>query len=210
MHRRDVLKKLAVLSAFGAVAPLALAQQRAPFEVLANQVPAEVEGKIEVIEFFHYGCPHCRNFHPLVKDWLTRLPEDVAYRKVPAIWGNEQLRGLARLYFTAERTGTLSMLEESIFVAVQDDRRPIHTEDGLRDWIERFELDHAAFMDTYKSFALQAMIQRADQVARTYRVQGVPTMAVGGRFITSASLTGSHQGTLEVVDTLVEQLRSEA
>lgn len=209
MKRREALKHLGLLTLAGA-APLAFAQQRAPFEVLANRVPGEVEGKIEVIEFFHYGCPHCRNFHPLVKDWLARLPEDVAFRKVPAIWGNEQLRGLARLYYTAERTETLGLIEESIFAAVQDERRPIHTEDGVRDWIGRFELDQKVFMDTYKSFALQAMIQRADQVARTYRIQGVPTMAVGGRFITSASMTGSHQGTLEVVDRLVEQIRSEA
>ncbi|HRQ57454.1 MAG TPA: thiol:disulfide interchange protein DsbA/DsbL [Azoarcus taiwanensis] len=208
MNRREVLKHLGLLSAAGA-APLAFAQQRAPFETLANRVPSEVEGKIEVIEFFHYGCPHCRNFHPLVKDWLTRLPEDVAFRKVPAIWGNEQLRGLARLYYTGERTETLGLIEEAIFAAVQDERRAIHTEEGVRNWITRFDFDHAAFMDTYKSFALQATIQRADQIARTYRIQGVPTVAVGGRFITSASMTGSHQGTLEVVDQLLERIRNE-
>ena len=209
MNRRQLLKQLGLLSLAG-MAPLAVAQQREPFQMLPNPVPAEVEGKIEVIEFFHYGCPHCRNFFPLVKDWLTRLPEDVAFRKVPAIWGNEQLRGLARLYFTAERTGTLEIIEEAIFVAVQDERLPIHTEDGVRNWLNRFELDPQAFMDTYKSFALQAMLQRADQVARAYRVQGVPTMAVGGRYVTSASMTGSHPATLEVVDHLIGELRAQA
>lgn len=208
MNRREALRNLGMLGMVGmASLPLARAQQRAPFEALPNPVPPEVEGKIEVIEFFHYGCPHCRNFYPLVRDWRTRLPEDVAFRKVPAIWGNEQLRALARLYYTGERTGTLSIIEEAIFAAVQDERRPIYTEAGVRDWIVRFELDHQAFMDTYGSFALQGMIQRADQVARTYRIQGVPTMAVGGRFITSASMTGSHQGTLETVDRLVAELR---
>jgi protein dithiol oxidoreductase (disulfide-forming) len=144
-----------------------------------------------------------------MKHWRKSLPEDVVFRAVPAIWGNEQLRGLARLYYTAEITDTLDLLEEAIFAAVQDEKRPIHTEAGVRDWIKRFDVDEKAFMDTYNSFALQAMIQRADQVARAYRIQGVPTMAVSGRYITSASMTGSHEKTLQVVDELIVKARTE-
>lgn len=211
MNRRLMLKHLAAAAALSVAGPAALAQRRSPelFQVLPNKIPSETAGKIEVIEFFHYGCPHCRDFHPLMKHWLKSLPEDVSFRAVPAIWGNEQLRGLARLYYAAERTGTLDKLEEAIFAAVQDQRRPIHTEAGVRDWIGRFDVDAKAFMDTYNSFALQAMVQRADQVARAYRVQGVPTIAVGGRYFTSASITGSHENTLKVVDELIERVRAE-
>ncbi len=210
MNRRLMLKQLSALAALAAAGPAAFAQQgQQPFEILPNKVASEDPGKIEVIEFFHYGCPHCRNFYPLIKDWKKSLPEDVAFRVVPAIWGNEQLRGLARLYYTAERTGTLDKLEEAIFKAVQDERRPIHTESGLKSWIAQFDVDAKAFMDTYNSFGLQAMVQRADQIARAYRVQGVPTMAVGGRYITSASLSGSHENTLRVVDQLIVRARGE-
>lgn len=210
MNRRLMLKGLTAVAALTAGGPGAFAQaNRELYQTLPNRVPSESPGKVEVIEFFHYGCPHCRDFHPLMKHWLKSLPDDVAFRAVPAIWANEQLRGLARLYYTTERTGNLDKLEEAIFVAVQDDRRPIHTEAGVRDWVGRFDVDVKTFMDTYNSFALQAMIQRADQVARAYRVQGVPTMAVGGRYITSASVTGSHEKTLSVVDELIVKARAE-
>ncbi|HRP96340.1 MAG TPA: thiol:disulfide interchange protein DsbA/DsbL [Rhodocyclaceae bacterium] len=211
MNRRLMLKGLAVLAALSATAPTVLAQQGGGelYNILPNRVASETSGKVEVIEFFHYGCPHCRDFHPLMKEWLKRLPEDVEFRAVPAIWGNAQLRGLARLYYAAERSGHLASLEDAIFAAVQDERLPIHTEEGVRDWIGRFDLDAKAFMDTYNSFAMQAMVQRADQVARAYRVQGVPTMAVGGRYVTSASITGSHENTLKVVDELIVKARAE-
>lgn len=210
MNRRLMLKGLTALAALSATAPAVLAQAAGErYTTLPNPVSSESSGKIEVIEFFHYGCPHCRDFHPLMKAWLKDLPEDVEFRAVPAIWGNAQLRGLARLYYAAERSGHLSALEEPIFAAVQDDRLPIHTEAGVRDWIDGFDVDGKAFMDTYKSFAMQALVQRADQVARAYRVQGVPTMAVGGRYITSASMTGSHENTLEVVNELIAKVRAQ-
>ncbi len=210
MNRRQVLVQLGALAMAGAAAPAVFAQSQEQFQALANPIPPEVAGKIEVIEFFHYGCPHCRNFHPLVKDWSKRLADDVVLVKVPAIWGNEQLRGLARLYYAAERTGTLDILEDGIFEAVQDRRLPIHNESGVTDWIKRFDLDHQGFINIYKSFALQAQVQRADQIARAYRVQGVPTLAVGGRYLTSASMTGSHQATLEVADQLIQRVRAAA
>lgn len=209
MNRRLILKQLGALALLSAATPVAFAQQGELYRTLPSRIPSETPGKVEVIEFFHYGCPHCRDFHPLIKDWLKRLPEDVSFRAVPAIWGNEQLRGLARLYYAAERTGTLDVIENGIFVAVQDERRPIHTEAGVKDWIAGFDVDAKAFMDTYNSFALQAMVQRADQVARAYRIQGVPTMAVGGRYFTAASITGSHERTLAVVDELIVRARAE-
>lgn len=210
MNRRLILKQMSALALLSAATPMAFAQPADMYRSLPSAIPSETPGKIEVIEFFHYGCPHCRDFHPLVKDWVARLPEDAAFRGVPAIWGNDQLRGLARLYYAAERTGTLDVIEDGIFAAVQDDRRPIHNEAGVEDWIKGFEVDAKAFMDVYKSFALQAMVQRADQVARAYRIQGVPTVAVGGRYFTSASITGSHERTLTVVDELIARVRAES
>ncbi|AUN93832.1 thiol:disulfide interchange protein DsbA/DsbL [Pseudazoarcus pumilus] len=207
-RRRIFLQGTAAAFALSAVPPSLMAAER--YQRLKVPVPQEAEGRIEVIEFFHYGCPHCRNFHPLLQAWKKKLPEDVAFRAVPAIWGNEQLRGLARLYYALERSGTLEGLENDIFKAVQDDKRPIFDADGVRAWLEGRDVDVDLVMETYESFAVQGLVQRADQIARAYRIQGVPTMAVGGRYTTSATLTGSHAATLEVVDELIARVRGKA
>lgn len=208
MNRRRMLQHTAALAALSAVPPSLLAAER--YETLKVPVAQDVEGKIEVLEFFHYGCPHCRNFFPLVQAWKKKLPEDVVFRAVPAIWSNAQLRGFAQLFYTAESLGVLARIDGEIFKAVQDQKRPLFTEDGVRAWIGEQGLDINAFMDTYNSFAVQGQVQRADQIARAYRIQGVPTMAVGGRYVTSAGLSGGHAATLEVVDELIAGLRTKA
>lgn len=209
MNRRLMLKQLGALTALSAAAPSLLAQQ-ARFVTLPNPMEGDTPGKIEVLEFFHYGCPHCKDFDPLLNTWKKSLAEDVAVRRVPAIWGNAQLRELARLYYTIETAGLVDMLHEPVFAAVQQQKRPLHTEEGVRAWLSAYpDVDVEAFMSTYKSFGLQAMIQRADQLARSFRVQGVPTMAVGGRYLTSASMTGSHASALDMVDELIVKVRAE-
>ena len=207
MNRRDVLKQLAAVSAALPLANLAWAKD--PFVVLNPAQPTDDPSKIEIIEFFHYGCPHCRDFDPLVAAWSRKLPADVSFRHVPAIWNNPQLAALARLFYAAEASGDLKTLHEKVFVAVQDERRPLHTEDGVREWIDGKVADPAKFMEAYKSFGVNSQLQRADQLARAMKIQGVPTVAVDGRFLTSASMAGSHDGALQVVDQLVERIRKE-
>lgn len=211
MNRRLMLKQLSALAVLASAGPAVLAQQQEGlrFQAMPNRIAPETEGKIEVIEFFHYGCPHCRNFHPLVKTWLETLPEDVVFKANPVVWGSDQLKGLARLHITAERSGTLKAIQDKIFVGVQDERLPLHTEAGVSDWIAKQDVDAKAFMDTYKSFAIQGLVQRADQVTRAYKVQGVPTVAVDGRYITSATIAGSHENALKVVDKLIQLVREE-
>lgn len=210
MNRRHALQQLGALALLAGPAGRAFAQRAAQgFQVLEPAVPTTAKGKIEVVEFFHYGCPHCRDFDPLLEQWIKRLPEDVSFVRVPAIWGNPQLQGLARLYYTFEVTGQVAKLHEPVFEAVQDSKEPLHTEDGVRDWVGKRGVDVKAFMDAYKSFGVQSMVQRADQMARAYKIQGVPTMAVDGRFLTAASMTGSHEGTLKQVDQLLARVRSE-
>lgn len=211
MNRRLVLKQLAAFAALSYVGTAALAQRAGgpAFQTLGSRIPTEAPGKVEVIEFFHYGCPHCRDFDPLIEHWVKSLPKDVAFRRVPAIWGNAQLRELARLYYTIERTGAIDKLHSSVFPAFQEQKRPLNTEEGVRSWVEKSGVDAKAFMDTYKSFGLNALVQRAEQLAAAYKIQGVPTMAVGGRYITSASISGSHENTLKVVDELIVKARGE-
>jgi thiol:disulfide interchange protein DsbA len=207
MNRRLMLKQLGAL-AFLSVGALPALAQLQTYTQLPNRIEGDNPGKIEVVEFFHYGCPHCRAFEPLVAEWNKKLPDDVVLRLVPTIW-NGQLRELARLYYTIEATGHYQTLHSKVFTAVQDQRRPLHTPDGVRDWLGGFpEVDAAAFMDVYSSFSMNAKLQRAEQQARAYQIRGVPTMVVDGLYATSASLTGSHEATLLQVNELIERVRN--
>ncbi len=207
MNRRTLLKELGALALLSA-SPLAFAQQGGQrFVTLPSKVASDVPaGKIEVVEFFHYGCPHCRNFDPLLKLWVGKQPDDVVFRHVPVMWGNQQQIGLARLYYGLEAEGSLERLNKEVFVAVQDKKLPLHTADGAKEWVATQGVDADKFAKGYQ----EAPLMNADSLTRSYRIQGVPSMAVGGRFVTSASLTGSHEGTLAVVDELIAQVRAGA
>jgi len=219
MNRRDVLQQLGALALLAGPVGRALAQgQSSAYKLVEPPVPTDVPGKIEVLEFFHYACPHCHDFDPLVQEWLKKLPADVAFSRVPATW-NSQLKNLARVYYALQVTKHLDALHEKIFVAVQQDRERLFEEDGLREWIGRQKgVDVKAFMDAYKSFGVNASVGRADQLARAYKVDGVPLLAVGGRYLTSASMmSGSrdaavkevdlHKAALKEADILIEKVR---
>lgn len=206
MNRRDALK----LSALALALPTAsVSWAQSPFTVLNPPQKGDDPSKIEVVEFFHYGCPHCRDFDPLVEAWRKKQAADVSFRQVPAIWDNPQLSALARLFYAAEVSGELAAVHSQAFIAVQEQKRQLFTEEQVREWIEGKVGDSAKFMAAYTSFGVNSMLQRADQLARAMRIQGVPTVAVDGRFLTSASMAGSHEAALKVVDQLIERVRKE-
>lgn len=216
MQRRQVLKQLAALGGLAMTSVSVLAQGTPPpFLTLPTPQATEVKGKIEVIEFFHYGCPHCRDFDPLLEQWVKALPADVVFKRVPAIWGNPQLQALARFYYAEEATGELARLHGKVFAAVQDDKvaltdkDPNNAQAAAVEWVARQGVDGKKFADAYKSFGVNSKIQRADQLARAYQIQGVPTLAIDGKFLTSASMTGSHPNTLKVADQLIARARKE-
>lgn len=216
MNRRSMLMQLGALGVLAASGSRVLAQTGEAFKTLPGKITGDTPDKIELIEFFHYGCPHCRDFDPLLHVWLKNLPGDVSFRRVPAIWGNPQLRELARLYYTLETLGEVDRLNAAVFAAVQDKKLPLHTEQGVRDWAAAQGLDVAVFMNTYNSFGINTQVKgadhklkRADELAKAYDIKGVPTMAVGGRYLTSASMTGSHEATLKMVDELIVKARAE-
>lgn len=209
MDRRHALKQVAALAGLAAIGMPALAQ-REPFITLDPVQPTDDKSRIELIEFFHYGCPHCRDFDPLLEAWLVGLPKDAYFKRVPAIWGNATLKSLARLYYAAETTGDLHKLHGSVFGAYQTEKRPLTTEAGVREWVASKGVDADKFMAAYKSFGIESKLARAEQLAKNFHVQGVPTMAVNGRYITSASMTGSHENTLKVVEELLVKARGKA
>src|SRR5690606_34379415 len=124
-------------------------------------------------------------------------------------WNNAQLQGLARLYYTAEVTGELESLHPQVFAAVQKDKRPLHTESGVRAWVTGKIADVEKFMAAYKSFGVNSMLERGNQLAAKMKISGVPTLVVEGKYLTSSSMAGGHEGALKVLDQLVARARSE-
>ncbi|MBX3687500.1 MAG: thiol:disulfide interchange protein DsbA/DsbL, partial [Rhodocyclaceae bacterium] len=105
-------------------------------------------------------------------------------------------------------TGELHALHSKVFTALQSDKVPLNTEDGVRAWIAKQGGDEKRFMETYKSFGVQSMVQRADQIARAYKIQGVPTLAIDGKYLTAGSMAGTHENALKVADQLIQRVRA--
>jgi len=211
MNRRDALQQLGAFALLASPVGLALGQSRGSFQTLKSEVPVNTAGKIEVLEFFLYNCSHCQEFEPLVAQWIKRLPNDVAFMRVPVVWGNHKnsahIKSWARLYYTLLITKRLD-LHETVFTAVQKQRMQFNDPNVVREWARTNNLDVSVFMDVYNSFGVNTQVQRAERLSGSYRIDSVPTMAVAGRFLTSAFLADSgHEGTLKVVDSLIERVR---
>ncbi|WP_332673429.1 thiol:disulfide interchange protein DsbA/DsbL [Aromatoleum sp.] len=208
MNRRLALKQLAALGALSAFGSSALAQPQA-YQTLGTKVPTEVAGKVEVIEFFSYGCPHCHDFEPLLNNWSKGLPGDVNFIKVPITFNRAEWTTLARIYYTLDVMGEAGKRGPAVFAAIHDEKRPLHREDALMEWVAGSGIDAKRFSDTYKSFGVQSKVQRANQIAAAYKVSGVPMMAVDGRYIISASTAGGYDQMLKTVDELIARSRTE-
>jgi thiol:disulfide interchange protein DsbA len=183
-------------------------QELKDFTVLKTPVPVESGAKIEVLEFFQYSCPHCASFEPYLAAWKKKLPADVDYRRIPIAWDNSTMPHV-RIYYTLEALGKLPELHEKVFAAIQKNRQPMLNPDAIADFMAANGIDRKQWLDTYNSFSVAARANRAGQIWRAYKVDGTPIMAVDGRFMTAPSMVGTREGTLAVLDYLVQRARSE-
>lgn len=168
--------------------------------------PTEDAGKIEVLEFFSYGCPHCAEFNPLVVAWAAKLPGDVVFKKVPITFGRAAWANTSRLYYTLDITGDLARLESEVFKAIHVDRVNLFDERTLTEWVAKKGVDAKKFADTFKSFGVNSKVSRADQMAQAYKVQGVPALAIDGKFMVGGQ---GFNEQLAIADKLIVKARSE-
>lgn len=169
--------------------------------------PAESAHRIEVIEFFSYGCPHCRHLHPLVTAWAKHLPEDVALIRVPVSFGRAAWASLVRLHFALELTGDLERLDEAVFEAIHAQRTKLFTKDQILAWVGRQGVDAKAFEDAFTSFVVQRRLARSDQLVREYAVDAVPLITVGGRYAVVGQAAKGYPDLLVIADGLIERAR---
>lgn len=175
----------AALLALGAM-PWAACAQGTPvsgqdYLPLANPQPKEDPKKIEVIEFFSYGCGHCNDFHPLIKAWAAKQPADVAFRRVPVVW-NAAWGALARLFYTLEATGDLAKMDDAVFAALHQQRLRLYDEKSMGEWYVRQGGDAKKFSDAFNSFGVMSKLKRAEQLGKAMGIDSVPTLVVEGRY----------------------------
>jgi thiol:disulfide interchange protein DsbA len=205
----------AVVSTAGMVALPALAQIK-PIEgetgFLTLDVPAPLiapAGKIEVVEFFWYKCPHCHAFEPVFNAWAKKLPKDVFLRRIP-VGFRADFEPQQRLFFVLEALNKLDELHAKVFQTIHVEKLPLDTFEQLLAWAEKQGIAKDRFSELYKSFTITSKVRKATQLQEAYAVDGVPSLGIQGRYFTSATEAGSMQRALQITDALIAQSRSKA
>jgi thiol:disulfide interchange protein DsbA len=211
MKRRDFSAQLAAAALGLPLAGRALAQG-APVEGqnyvrLSQPVAVPSTGKIDVIEFFWYGCPHCFAFEPSLDAWSKKVPADVAFRRVhvgfTALHQTHQ-----KIFCTLEAMGLVEQMHRKVFNAIHQQRRHLDKEADIQAFATENGVDGAKFMDVFKSFAVQTKARQYSQLTDAYKIDGVPALGVHGRYYTSVALAGSHEKALQVVEFLAQKVRT--
>lgn len=187
-----------------AVLPLAVwGQPRGGEDYMVLEAPQRVEepGKIEVIEFFWYGCIHCYNLEPALESWVKKLPRDVNFRRVPAVLSQAWARDAA-IFYTMEALGLLDRLHRPLYDAIHRDRLRTDKSEAFNEWLAKNGVDAKKFDETLRSFSVQSKARRAAQMTIAYRVDGTPAMAVQGRYV----IPGSAR-ILQTTDYLIDFVR---
>ena len=174
---------------------------------LSPPLPVEVPGKINVIEFFWYGCPHCYDLEPLIEPWARKLPSDVAFRRVPAVFNNPQWTLDAQIFYSLDALGLVERLHRPLFDAIHRDHLRTADPAALHEWLTNKGVDVQKFDAAMRSFGVQSRVRRAAQLSIAYQITGTPAMAVQGRYTINSDAVKSHEALLSVTDYLIGVVR---
>ncbi len=210
MKRLVALLFVTLVSSLTLSGPSLAAEPQVGRELKAISPPlASPKDKIEVIEFFSYGCNHCNDFHPLISQWASRLPKDVSFRRVPVSFNRPEWARLSRIYYALEATDNLAKLDAAVFIAIHEQRVQFKTDEAVVAWAASKGADAKKFGDAMAAFSMQAKLQRADQDASTARISGVPSLAVDGRYLLNNEAVGSYEELLKLTDSVIAKVRQE-
>lgn len=168
--------------------------------------PSDTTGKIEVLEFFAYSCSHCNALEPLVEAWAPTLPDNVVLKPVPVAF-NASMADLQKLYYTLESLNRLDLHKE-VFKAIHAESKRIYDAKAITNWVVSKGIDRKAFEDVFNSFGVNSKVMRANELAKIYNVEGTPSIAVGGKYLTSPSMAHSYEGTITQAQKLVEMVNA--
>ena len=209
----SVSKRLITLFALFSLSGLVSAQAQKieegfDYRILPIAQPVETKGKVEVIEFFWYGCPHCYDFEPELSAWVKRQPKDVVFRRVPVAFRDDFLPH-SQMYYALESMGKADALNEKVMYAMHKENKRLLTESEIADWVASQGIDRNTFLATYRSFAVVSKARAARQMADAYRIDGVPTIVMQGRYVTSPSIAGTKSKAITVMDYLEQKIRKD-
>jgi thiol:disulfide interchange protein DsbA len=214
MKRREFSSRLISLTAGASAlvsATCALAQgepvEGTSYVKLSQPIPMPAGGKIEVVEFFWYGCPHCSIFEPTLAAWQKKLPADVSFRRAPVVFREEPFTTHQKLYYSLEAMDLVEAMQRKVFHAIQVDQAKLDKLPDILTLMAKNGVDTAKFTDAFNSFSVQTKARQAKQLAEAYRIDGVPTLGIHGRYYTSPSLAGSPEKALSVADYLIQRSR---
>jgi thiol:disulfide interchange protein DsbA len=193
-------------------APSALAasvQAGRDYTLIEPPQPVAGGGKIEVVEFFSYGCSHCNDFHPLITSWAAKLPKDVVFRRVPVSFSRPPWARLASIYYALEATGNVEKLDSLVFAATHKDRVIFDSNEAVANWATSKGADGKKIGDAMGSFGVQSRLKAGDQESVRYGITGVPALAVNGRYLINNSAAPNYGSLLTLVDTVVAKVRAE-
>ena len=175
------------------------------YKKLAQQA-TETGDKIEVLEFFWYGCPHCYSFEPYIKAWKKTKPANVVFKRVPAIF-RPDWEVQARAYYALSNMGVIEAQHGKIFEALnkKKSRLKLNTKELITDFVVKNGVDEKKFLAEYSSFAVDSMVRKAKKKQAGYQIQGVPSIAINGKYLTSGSMSGSYENMIKIIDALIER-----
>ena len=213
MKRRDFSKQLAGAGLGLATAGLAQAQggpvEGQHYVRLSTPAPVSLpspDKKVDVVEFFWYGCPHCFALEPLLESWVRRLPADVAFRQVP-VGFSMQHQTHQKIYYALEELGQLPALHRRVFNAIHQQNLRLNSEADIVAFVAANGVDGEKFKAAFKSFSVATKCNRAKLLSDAYKIDGVPALGINGRFYTSGALAGSHERSFAVADFLIQRAR---
>ena len=195
-----IFSRLIAVTAF--VAFGAAAQTNPPWAKLEPQQPTEANGKIEVIEFFWYGCPHCYRLEPSLNEWLKHKPADVEFKRVHAIPSPSWLPH-AKIYYTLETMNLVDKLHDKVFDAIHKDNKNLLNEKVLDKFLADNGVDPAKYHEIEKSFTVDSKLKRANQMTAAYKVDGVPRVFVDGKLFTGPEFAGGEDKIMGAVDEMI-------
>ena len=169
-----------------------------------TQAPTDTGDKVEVLEFFWYGCPHCFTFEPYIKDWKKTKPANVEFVRVPAIF-RPDWEIQARAYYALSNMGVIEDLHGKIFSAINKDKKRLNNKALITDFVVKNGVNREKFEKEYSSFSVDSMVRKAKKKQTAFKIQGVPSIAVNGKYLTSGSMSGSYDNLIKIMDHLIEK-----
>jgi protein dithiol oxidoreductase (disulfide-forming) len=206
------------LAALTATASPSNPQEGTDYRVLQPAQPTESGKKVEVTEFFWYSCPHCAAFDPALSAWVKKQGDKIDFKQVPVVF-RDSFIPQQKMYYALEAMGKTGEMNPKIFHAIHVDRQTVDTDDTILDFVVKQGIDKKTFTALYNSFGIQTKVRRAAQLQESYKVDGVPMIAIGGRYVTSPSIAGAtmanqpesmqQAAALQVMDALVLKVAAE-